>query len=72
MNVNELKRKELSHIESVIAVLETSRNSFPATCWLNQPTYWKARVLRICDGNAEADISARARKLIDRLSAISQ
>ncbi|MEZ2354911.1 hypothetical protein [Caballeronia sp. RCC_10] len=72
MNVNELRRKELAHIETVLTVLETSQKAFSAKCLLSRPSYWKARVLTVCNENAEADISARAQKILDRLAAISQ
>ncbi|MEZ2354690.1 hypothetical protein [Caballeronia sp. RCC_10] len=72
MNVNALRRKELSHIETVLTILETSQKAFSVNCLLSRPIYWESRVLGVCNGNAEADIAGRAKKILDRLAVISQ
>ena len=72
MNVNALRRNDLSHIEAVLTILETSQKAFAVNCLMDRPTYWKSRVLGICDANAEADILERAQKLLNRLAAMSR
>jgi hypothetical protein len=73
MNVNELRRNELRHLEVVIKHLERLAHdkASSAGCFINKPAYWRSRVLQICPADAEPDIQDKARRLLTRLSAIS-
>jgi hypothetical protein len=72
--VYEMKRKELMHLETVVNYLEMSRSdrTSGASCIIFSSVYWRSRVLAIRGSNSEADIEARTRKLLDRLSALME
>jgi hypothetical protein len=73
MNVNELKRNELRHLDAVITHLEIwpFNSVCAARSFINDSTYWKSRLFKISCANAEPDIEVKVRKLLDRLSVIS-
>lgn len=73
MSVDDLRRNEIHHIEGVVALLEIlPRDEFFVTAsFIRQPAYWRTRVIEISVMTSEVDIEARARKLLNRLSALS-
>jgi hypothetical protein len=74
MNANALARRELLHIEGILAKLESfsDRNNFAHTTCITRPEYWKARIMNLCVDSLDADVGSRADKLLDRLSAIAK
>ena len=74
MNVHELQRRELSHLESIVAHLEWLRSSgsFGAGSIIYSSEYWRSRVLALCSPNSEADIQERTHRLLECLPTVDR
>jgi hypothetical protein len=72
MNAHELKRKELMHLEAIVTQLEMlkSDEDLLSGCIIFSSRYWRSRVLAVRGSNADPDIEARTRRLLERLSAL--
>jgi len=72
MNLHELQRNELAHLEGIVAHLGTLRNDgqFEAGCIIYSLSYWRSRVLAVCGLNPEADIEARTHRLLEYLQVV--
>ena len=60
------------HLEAVVTQLEKLRSDEHSVsgCIIFSPRYWRSRVLAVRGSDADADIEARTRRLLERLSAL--
>ncbi|SOE91272.1 hypothetical protein SAMN05446927_8176 [Caballeronia arationis] len=69
MNVNKFTEIELLHLESVVTRLESLRDeAFSNESVIQNPIYWKRRIIDIRAGCSESEIKSYLDKLLERLS----